>query len=90
MKAKTNNARSWTSGSSQKKHPLHDKKDQRQVELDHESLANAEEVARIGSWKWDLHSKKVTWSDGMFRLFGVDRETFDGDVERIIADRILP
>ncbi len=90
MKAKTNNARSWTSGSSQKKHPLHDKKDQRQVELDHESLANAEEVARIGSWKWDLHSKKVTWSDGMFRLFGVDRETFDGDVERIIADRICP
>jgi PAS domain S-box-containing protein len=53
-------------------------------------LANAEEVARIGSWKWDLETQKVTWSEGMFRLFGVDPEDFDGDLEGIIADRIHP
>jgi len=51
-------------------------------------LSAAEEVAKIGSWKWDLHTQKVTWSDGMFRLFGVEREGFDGDLDRVIAERI--
>ncbi|HBX70304.1 MAG TPA: hypothetical protein DEH25_13235 [Chloroflexi bacterium] len=53
-------------------------------------LSTAEEVAKVGSWKWDLRTRKVTWSDGMFRLFGVERQGFDGDVNRIVAERIHP
>ncbi|MGE5376379.1 MAG: PAS domain S-box protein, partial [Bacteroidota bacterium] len=53
-------------------------------------LATAEEVAGIGSWKWDLRTQKVSGSDQMFRLFGVEREDFDGDVSRVIAERIHP
>lgn len=53
-------------------------------------LAATEEVAHIGSWTWDLHTQKVTWSDEMFRLFGVERHDFDGDLNRIIAERIHP
>ncbi|MFT3894951.1 MAG: PAS domain S-box protein [Anaerolineales bacterium] len=53
-------------------------------------LAATEEVAQIGSWKWDLRTQKVTWSDEMFRLFGVERENFDGDVNRVIEERIHP
>ncbi|MCA9873731.1 MAG: PAS domain S-box protein [Anaerolineales bacterium] len=55
-----------------------------------EILAQAESVAKIGSWKWNLTSQKVTWSDEMFNLFGVDRQNFDGDVARIIQERIHP
>ena len=52
MKAKKNTAsRSRTRGSSKKNDSIPDENDPRQVELDHESLANAEEVARIGNWK---------------------------------------
>lgn len=53
-------------------------------------LATAEEVAKIGSWKWDLRNQKITWSDEMFRLFGVEREGFDGDMNRLFAERIHP
>jgi PAS domain S-box-containing protein len=53
-------------------------------------LSTAEEVAQIGSWHWDLRTQKVTWSDEMFRLFGVDREGFDGDVNRVVPERIHP
>lgn len=53
-------------------------------------LSAAEEVAKIGSWKWDLRTQRVTWSDEMFRLFGVDREGFDGNLNRVIAERIHP
>lgn len=50
----------------------------------------AEEVAGVGSWRWDLATQKVTWSEQMFRLFGVEPEGFDGDVNRVIAERIHP
>ena len=50
----------------------------------------AEEVAGVGSWRWDLTTQKVTWSEQMFRLFAVEPEGFDGDVNRVIAERIHP
>ena len=50
----------------------------------------AEEVAGVGSWRWDLATQKVTWSEQMFRLFGVEPEGFDGDVNRVVTERIHP
>jgi PAS domain S-box-containing protein len=55
-----------------------------------EILATAEHVARTGSWKWDLRTQKVAWSEGMFHLFGVDPAGFDGDVIAITEARIHP
>ncbi|MBI5297919.1 MAG: PAS domain S-box protein [Chloroflexi bacterium] len=58
---------------------------------DSQSILNtAEEVAGVGSWRWNLSSQKVTWSDQMFRLFGVEQEGFDGDLSRVIAESIHP
>jgi len=53
-------------------------------------LTTAEEVAQIGSWRWDLRTQKVTWSDQMYRLFGVERDGFDGDVNRVVSERVHP
>lgn len=55
-----------------------------------ELLAEAESVARMGSFKWDLATKRFTWSDGLYQLFQVDRATFDGDVNRAVRARIHP
>ena len=33
-------------------------------------LAEAQQVARVGSWEWDVITKKVIWSDEEYRLFG--------------------
>ncbi len=65
-----------------------------QMEMDlreaQQMLAIAESVAQIGSWRWDLRTLKVTWSEEMYRLFGIDRAGFDGDLDRIINTRIHP
>jgi PAS domain S-box-containing protein len=55
-----------------------------------EILTTAEHVAKTGSWKWDLRTQKVAWSEGMYHLFGVDPAEFDGDVIAITEARIHP
>ena len=41
-----------------------------------------EELARVGTWEWNVAADSVTWSDEMYRLFGVKADqfeaTFDG------------
>jgi nitrogen-specific signal transduction histidine kinase/PAS domain-containing protein len=36
------------------------------------SLKEAQQVARMGSWEWDIESDKMTWSDELFYVFEVD------------------
>jgi PAS domain S-box-containing protein len=37
-----------------------------------ESLAEAQELAHLGSWEWEIESDRVTWSRELYRVFGVD------------------
>lgn len=50
-------------------------------------MAEAQRVANFGSWEWRLPEDTVTWSEQLFRLFGLDpatfQATFDAYVERI-------
>jgi PAS domain S-box-containing protein len=34
-------------------------------------LAEAQALARLGFWEWDLPTGRVTWSDEMYRIYGV-------------------
>jgi len=45
------------------------------VEREHQ-LAEAQRLARLGSWEWDVASDRVHWSDELFRLFGVSPAEF--------------
>jgi PAS domain S-box-containing protein len=47
------------------------------VERSRTRLAEAERVARLGSWEWDVESNTVLWSDGLYTLYGIDRQDFD-------------
>jgi PAS domain S-box-containing protein len=47
-------------------------------------LVEAQRVARLGSWEWEMESNRVTWSDEMFRLYDVSRESFDGSPETVL------
>ena len=38
------------------------------------SLKEAQRVARMGSWEWDIESDEMTWSDELFYVFEVDPE----------------
>jgi diguanylate cyclase (GGDEF)-like protein/PAS domain S-box-containing protein len=41
-----------------------------------EALAEAQRLATLGSWTWDLDSSQMVWSAEMYRIFGVRRSTF--------------
>jgi PAS domain S-box-containing protein len=36
-------------------------------------LAEAQRLARVGSWSWDVASDTATWSEEMYRIFGLRR-----------------
>ncbi|MGA9858081.1 MAG: PAS domain-containing protein [Solirubrobacteraceae bacterium] len=57
------------------------KRAQDELRESREQLAEAERVARIGSWEWDITSDRVTWSNGLFALYGLERDDFDGTFE---------
>jgi diguanylate cyclase (GGDEF)-like protein/PAS domain S-box-containing protein len=50
----------------------------------------AEQVARVGSWRWALSTHRVSWSPGMYRLFDVDPGGFHGDFAPVLNTRVHP
>ena len=38
-----------------------------------ERLLEAQEVAHVGSWEWDIAADRVWWSDEMYRIYGIER-----------------
>ena len=65
---------------------------QREDELRHsrERLAEAEHVAQLGSWEWDITTDRITWSEGLFHVYGLtpdDRDpSFRGWMQRVYPD----
>jgi len=36
-------------------------------------LAEAQRLAHLGSWHWDIQNNTIEWSDEHYRIFGVNR-----------------
>ncbi len=56
----------------------------------HATLAEAQKVARIGSWEWGIATNRVAWSDELYRLHGLAAQsvevTFESFLERVHPD----
>ncbi len=50
-----------------------------------EQLAEAQEVAKLGSWEWDVSTGEVTLSRELYRLMGVDPEDFTPSPDAILS-----
>lgn len=48
-------------------------------------LNHAERVARLGSWEHDLDADHLSWSDEVYRIFGVDPANFGNTYEAFYA-----
>ncbi|MFN2453212.1 MAG: PAS domain S-box protein [Pyrinomonadaceae bacterium] len=39
-------------------------------------LIEAQQIAHLGNWEWDIAANKVTWSDEEYRIFGLEPQEF--------------
>ena len=48
-------------------------------------LEEAQELAHLGSWTWDIKANRLTWSAELFRIFEVNPDGFDADYQGFLA-----
>jgi PAS domain S-box-containing protein len=53
-------------------------------------LADAQKIAHLGSWDWDVTSNIVTWSSELYRIYGLKPQdltpSFEGFLDRVHPD----
>ncbi len=48
-------------------------------------LQEAQEIANLGSWEWDVREDSVKWSNELFRIFGIAHDQFQPTLEGFLA-----
>jgi PAS domain S-box-containing protein len=61
-----------------------------QLRKSQSQLAQAQQIARMGSWEWDLATDKVTWSEEMLRLYGRKPEDSSTSMQTCLEQRVHP
>lgn len=47
-------------------------------------LARSQEIAHLGSWELDLESNALTWSDEVYRIFGLEPREFEATYDAFL------
>ncbi|MFA9390159.1 MAG: ATP-binding protein [Prolixibacteraceae bacterium] len=66
----------------QSKIALHESEEK--YHINKNDLKKAQSVAHIGNWKWDINTEECIWSDEMFQIFGIDKNSFQGKLCDVI------
>jgi diguanylate cyclase (GGDEF)-like protein/PAS domain S-box-containing protein len=56
----------------------------REIQLNRERLEEAQRIAHIGSWEWDIASGELSWSDEVYRIFGYRPQEFEATYEAFL------
>ncbi|MCW3121481.1 MAG: sensory transduction histidine kinase [Flavipsychrobacter sp.] len=48
-------------------------------------LTEAQHLAHIGSWEWDIATNTVNWTEELYRIYGRRREDFESNFENFLA-----
>ena len=48
-------------------------------------LKEAQEIAHLGFWYWDVNTGEVEWSDEVFKIFQIDPQSFSPRIDSILA-----
>src|ERR1700677_3357325 len=55
----------------------------RKLEESNARLEEAQRVAHVGHWEWDLDTNEVVWSDETYRIFGLKPQERPMDLARV-------
>jgi PAS domain S-box-containing protein len=47
-----------------------------QIKKSEAHLTEAQRMAKLGSWDYDIEADRLTWSDELYNVFGTDKRTF--------------
>jgi len=50
-----------------------------------QKLREAQEIAHLGFWQWDMKTGNVKWSDEVFKIFRLDPKGFTPQIDSILA-----
>jgi PAS domain S-box-containing protein len=53
------------------------------------SLNEAQALAHVGSWTWDIAADRVVWSDELYRIYGIEPGSIEVDFEAYL-ERVHP
>jgi diguanylate cyclase (GGDEF)-like protein/PAS domain S-box-containing protein len=66
------------------------KREAQRLQAQRRLLNQAQQLAMVGSWSWDVAADRVHWSDELFRIYGVapteHAATFDAYLSRVHPD----
>jgi PAS domain S-box-containing protein len=52
-------------------------------------LEHTQRLAKLGSWQWEIRSNAVTWSNELYRIYGLEPGSFGATVETYL-ERVHP
>ncbi|UCC78841.1 MAG: sigma 54-interacting transcriptional regulator [Candidatus Zixiibacteriota bacterium] len=68
---------------------VHDIIERRQIEQllrkSESNLAEAQRLAHLGSWHWNIETNELLWSDEIYRIFGLTPKEFGATYEAFLA-----
>lgn len=53
-------------------------------------MAEAQQLAHVGSWNWDLPTNILSWSDEHYHILGLDPKEFDPTFDAVRAKYVIP
>ena len=54
-----------------------------------DQLAMAQRLAHLGFWSWHVTDNRVEWSDGLYRIYGLEQQAFGASLEGYL-ERVHP
>jgi PAS domain S-box-containing protein len=65
------------------------RRDEEALRLSQAQLAAAQRIGHFGSFQWDVELDELDWSDELYEIFGVTKESFSGTIAAY-RDRLHP
>jgi len=66
------------------------KQTEKQLRESEMQLKKAQKTAKVGNWVWYIKDNSLWWSDEMYNIFGIDKESFTGQLSEVIENVIHP
>ena len=61
------------------------KKTEEALRVSEERLREAQAIAHVGSWDWDIAGNTLHWSDEIYRIFGIEPRQFGATYEAFLS-----